>query len=164
MRIRLTIFGVCLAFALFQAVPGAAHLRGHRDPNDTAGADLRWVKLEKAQQGRVLIARARLGEVGASPHRTIIAFDSRRDGRADYYLRVLFDGASSGIYEATLYRADWSPTPAKVRILDDTFQYWFPVSFKWWRLHADRHIRWRVTLKSGETWKDRAPDSGWFRH
>ena len=163
MRNRLVTIATVLSLAMIPATPGSAHLLGHRDPDDTVGTDLRWVNLEKVQQGRILIANVRLWR-SESPDTTIFSFDTRGDGRTDFYLRVRFDGGSSGIYEAGLYRADWSRTPARIRILDDTFQYWFPVSFKWWRLHATRHIRWRVSsLRAGEV-EDRAPDVGWYRH
>jgi len=163
MRTRLTVFVIGLSLVMIQAGPGSAHLIGHRDPNDTVGSDLRWVSLTKVQQGRVLIANVRPWGF-EFPFTTIFSFDTRGDGRTDYYLRVKFDGASSGIFEAGLYRADWSRTPARILILDDTFQYWFPVSFKWWRLHATRHIRWRVSTLDAGGVGDRAPDFGWYRH
>lgn len=166
MRILVSIIAIGVSLAMFQAGPSSAHLRGHRDPNDTAEADLRWVSLEKVRHGRIVIADVRIWGI-EHPQTTIFSFDTRDDRRTDYYLRVRFDGASFGIFEAKLYRADWSPTSAEVRILgrlDVTDQGWFPVSFRWWRLHATRHIRWRVTSLHIDELLDRAPDFGWYRH
>ena len=165
MRIRVTIIAIGLLLAMIQGGPGSAHLRGHRDPNDTVGADLRWVNLEKARQGRILIANVRFWGIEV-PQTTIFSFNTRRDRRTDFYLRVRFDGGSFGIFEAKLYRANWSPTSAKVRILGrlETDQSWFPVSFRWWRLHATRHIRWRVSSARVDELVDRAPNLGWYRH
>lgn len=168
MRTRLTVFAIGLSLVLVQAIPGSAHLRGHRDSGDTAGSDLRWVALERVDHGRVLVARVQLWS-RKSTDRIIFSFDTRGDGHADYYLRVKYDGASSGIVEAGLYRANWTRTDARISIIksgEDDFPFWFPVSFKWWRLHATRHIRWRV---SSTSWVDPgpldfAPDRGWYGH
>src|SRR5688572_26462694 len=101
MGTRFTVFAIGLSLVVTQAGPGSAHLLCHRDPNDTVGTDLRWVSLKKVQQGRVVIANVRPWGF-EFPGTTIFSFDTRGDGRTDYYLRVRFDGASSGIYEAGL--------------------------------------------------------------
>jgi hypothetical protein len=97
-----------------------------------------------------------------------IFFDTREDSRADYILQGEYDGASSGLVAWAFFRANGDVTEADVDLVEPGFPSWFPIEMSWWRLHATRHIRWRVTMrnlnKPPPRWLDRAPQDGWYAH
>jgi hypothetical protein len=163
----LAVGAVALVIAV-QAVPASAHLKRHRDPDDRAGADLRWVELRRTHHGRRLVFDVGTGQDRPSWARFRVFFDTTGDRRADYYLTTEYDSASSGLINGGFFHANGDPTDAKVRHRPSSSQSWFPVWMRWERLHATRHIRWRVTMRNLNTpppkWLDRAPQDGWYAH
>jgi len=153
------------------SAPAEGHLWAHRDSDDAPGRDIARVELSTRYHGRLLV-----GELSTHDGRHVyghytFAFDSRGDAATDYTLEIAYDGASGGIIDARLLRADGTDTGAEVRDSCDTGQdgtCWFPISFPYWRLRATRHIRWRVQASQFDYGRrpvvDDAPDAGWYRH
>ena len=155
-RHLLPIAAIALVF-LVQVVPASAHLERHPDPDDRAGADLRWVELRRTHQGRRLEVDLGTGQERPSWARFRIFFDTRGDSRADYFLQGEYDGASSGLGAWEFFRMDGAVTEADVDVVEPGFPSWFPIEMNWWRLHATRHIRWRITMRN----LNKPPHGGW---
>ena len=85
-RHLLPIAAIALVF-LVQVVPASAHLEWHPDPDDRAGADLKWVELRRTHQGRRLVVDLGTGQERPDWARFRIFFDTSGDSRADYFLK-----------------------------------------------------------------------------
>ena len=151
----------CVAGLLLAPGLAGAHLSRHGDPNDVRGPiDIRRAAIER--DGRQLIATIRTYErftkrdfLGSA---FFIDFDSRRDGRRDFSLRMdYYEGAFP---YCTLYdRQGFSRFGTYGEKGPRSFSCTFPRG----ELEATDHIRWR-SRSEGSYETDYAPAQGWYRH
>ena len=144
-------------------MPGfaGAHLVGHGDPNDVRGPiDIRRASVDR--DGRQITARIRTYErftkrdlLGGA---FFVDFDSRRDGRRDFSLRMdFYEGAFA---YCTLYdRQGFSRFGTYGEKGARSFSCIFPRG----ELQITDHIRWR-SRSEGSYETDYAPGRGWYRH
>ena len=166
---RALVAFLLVPLTLVLVFPGgaSANFQPRWDPDDAPGPDLHKVEVYTSGHGRQINGNITVWG-GHYPYTSYaFEFDSRGDGAMDYVVVLSYDGASSGLWEAQLLRADGTNTGAVVQRTCDEFTCWFPFSLPMWRLHATKHIRWRVRasgLDYGQRpGSDVAPNAGWYR-
>lgn len=160
---RFLCFGLLLMIVATSQV-ASAHYLSHSDPQDTPdGFDIKRVRL-RMDDGDLI------GKIVSYEDRTccwevVVDFDSRGNGRMDYYAYISFEAASGGLFADLRRRGGRLVDSIRARTdgADGALRFRFPASL----LDKTKDVRWRVATGSwlaDEKWQDLAPDAGWFDH
>jgi hypothetical protein len=166
-RHTLAFLPVSLIAVLLLPGVASANFQPRWDPDDAPGQDLHKVEVFTSGHGKQINGNLTLWDGSHMYSSYAFEFDSRGDEAMDFVVNLSYDGGSSGLYTAGLYRADGTDTGAVVKRTCDDYSCWFPFSFPIWRLHATKHIQWRVRASGLEYGQlqgaDVAPNAGWYR-